>query len=422
MIIRGGKTCTAIGLLTLACSGGDDADGNQRLEREPALIMPAGSAGGGAISPPGTATVGAPTPTGTSAGDCSSIAGDGPLVAVGSPLQIPRNELGSSIADAYRFRAAFGYLQVTVRSDGVGRARVFEQGAAGVDVLVWNVQATEASTETLVLPNGAYAISFEPLSTTATGADISLEAGAYQPTECETATDAPTALGALTAERSVRAGYVGRVDQRDTFGFELPEAATLSLALTEARGDVELRLFVDGDTLVDGDALTLLIASEVASRSIALPRGTYQLRVSPAFLADPNNLYTLSASAVEYPVHDHPGDDGDGALEVQDLGTLGAAGVTLGGYIGALDALDAFRIQLAEPAAIVLGFTDASSDPVARLFVDAPAVDNDDALLTVFGPAQTTEVLSPGTYLIRVAPSLTAAAHSFYRLDVGLAR
>lgn len=107
---------------------------------------------------------------------------------------------------------------------------------------------------------------------------------------------------------------------------------------------------------------------------------------------------------------------------MQQLGIIGAAGMTVGGYLGVLDPLDAYRIELAEAAAIVLRFSDASGAPVARLFRDAPVVDDDEALVTVFGDAQASDVLTPGTYLIRVTPSLTADAHAFYTLDVGLTR
>jgi hypothetical protein len=96
--------------------------------------------------------------------------------------------------------------------------------------------------------------------------------------------------------------------------------------------------------------------------------------------------------------------------------------MTVGGYLGVLDPLDAYRIQLAEAAAIVLRLSDASGAPVARLFQDAPAVVDSEALLTVFGDARTTDVLTPGSYQIRVTPSLTADAHALYTLDVGLAR
>jgi len=166
--------------------------------------------------------------------------------------------------------------------------------------------------------------------------------------------------------------------------------------------------------------IILLTASGEASRSIALPRGAYQLRVSPTVLSGPNNLYTLSASAAEYAVHDLPGDVGAPAQDVQELGTIGAAGMTVGGYLGVLDPRDAYRIELAEAAAIVLHLSDASGSPVARLFRDAPAVDDDEALITVFGDAQTSDVLTPGSYQIRVTPSLTADAHALYTLNVGL--
>lgn len=126
------------------------------------------------------------------------------------------------MADAHPFRAEFGYLQVTVRSDVGGRARVFEQGAAGSEVDSWNVQSMEASTETLWLPSGGYAILFEPLSPPTAGVDVSLEASAYEPVECEPPTDASEDLGVLGPEQIVRGGYVGRLDQRDAFRFELP--------------------------------------------------------------------------------------------------------------------------------------------------------------------------------------------------------
>jgi hypothetical protein len=277
-----------------------------------------------------------------------SIAGDGPVVEVGGgSLQLPRMEVGRTMADAYRFHAEFGYLQVTVRSDVGGRARVFEQGAAGGEVDSWNVQSMAASSKTLWLPRGAYAIFFEPLSTTTAGVDVSLEAGAYEPVECEPSMDAPENLGVLGSQQISRGGYVGRIDQRDAFRFQLPEAATLSLALAEVRGDLALRLFVDGDPIADSDSITLVTAPAEASRSIALPRGAYQLRISPTVLSGPNNLYTLSASTVEYPVHDLPGDVGAQSQDVQEVGTIGAAGMTLGGYLGVLDPLDAYRIRLA---------------------------------------------------------------------------
>jgi hypothetical protein len=326
------------------------------------------------------------------------------------------------MADAYRFRAEFGYLQVTVRSDVGGRARVFEQGAAGAEVDSWNVQSMQASTETLWLPRGDYALWFEPLSATTAGVDVSLEASAYEPAECESPTDAAENLGVLGSQQLAKGGYVGRLDQSDAFRFQLPEAATLSLALANVQGDLALRLFVDGDPIVYSDAIMLLTASADASRSIALPRGAYQLRVSPTVLSRPSNLYTLNASAAEYPVHDLPGDVGAQSGDVQELGTIGAAGITVGGYLGVLDRVDAYRIQLTEPAALVLGLSDATAAPVARLFRDAPVVDDSEALLSVFGAAKTTDVLSPGTYLIRVTPSLTADAHGFYTLDLGLAR
>jgi hypothetical protein len=47
-------------------------------------------------------------------------------------------------------------------------------------------------------------------------------------------------------------------------------------------------------------------------------------------------------------------------------------------------------------------------------------VDDDEALITVFGDAQTSDVLTPGSYQIRVTPSLTADAHALYMLNVGL--
>jgi hypothetical protein len=163
-------------------------------------------------------------------------------------------EVGRTMADAHPFRAEFGYLQVTVRSDVGGRARVFEQGA-GSEVDSWNVQGMEASTETLWLSRGGYAILFEPLSPTTAGVDVSLEASAYEPVECEPPTDAPENLGVLGSQQSVRGGYVGRLDQRDAFRFQVPEAATLSVALAEARGDFALRLFVDRDPIADSDSI-----------------------------------------------------------------------------------------------------------------------------------------------------------------------
>lgn len=179
---------------------------------------------------------------------------------------------------------------------------------------------------------------------------------------------------------------------------------------------------MDGDPIADSDSITLLTASSDASPSIALPRGAYQLQVSRPRLSGPNILHTLSASAAEYPVHDLPGDVGAQMLDVQELGTLGAAGMTVGGYLGVLDPVDAYRIGLAEEAAIVLRLSDASGAPVARLFRDAPVVQDSDALLSLFGDAKTTDVLSPGTYQIRVTRGPTAADHAFYALDLGLAR
>jgi hypothetical protein len=107
---------------------------------------------------------------------------------------------------------------------------------------------------------------------------------------------------------------------------------------------------------------------------------------------------------------------------VLEIGTISAAGVTVGGHLGVLDPRDAYRMELAEGAAIVLHLSDASGSPVARLFRDEPVVHDDEALITVFGDAQTSDVLAPGSYQIRVTPSLTADAHVLYTLDVGLAR
>lgn len=416
---------TVLGLLALACMQADEA-GTSSIESESGGLEPGvGEPGDGVEGTPSiTSSMAGGRATGASDGctTAGSIAGDGPVVDVSAaPLQLPQMEVGRTMADAYLFRAEFGFLQVTVRSDVGGRARVFEQGVAGREVDSWNVQGMEASTETLWLPRGAYAILFEPFSTTTEGVDVSLEASAYEPVECESPTDAPENLGVLGSQPVVRGGYVGRLDERDAFRFQLPEAATLSLALTEARGDLALRLFVDGDPIADSDSIILLIASGAASRSIALPRGAYQLRVSPTVLSEPNNLYTLSASAAEYSVRDLPGDVGAQAQGVQELGAIGVAGTTVGGYLGVLDPLDAYRIELVEAAAIVLRLSDASGAPVARLFRDAPVVDNSEALITVFRDARTTDVLTPGTYQIRVTPSLTADAHAFYTLDMGLA-
>lgn len=284
MRIVGRFMWVALGLLALGCSEEDETD----------RATPGGEAGDGAESPPRSGLAGETPGT---MGDCAAgIAGDGPYVEIGEdPLQVPAAALGGTLGDAYRFRAGFGFLHVALQSDVTGRARIVVQGPGGPEVMAWDVPAGEAVSETLRLPRGGYALLFEPADATAADVQASLEASAYDPMECEPSADAPEVLS-LGPFPDARGGYVGRLDASDTFRFELPEPATLSMGLEEVQGELALGLFVDADPSDEGDAIaTVTVSGGDASQSITLPAGTYQLRVSPA-LPETNNLYTLSAS------------------------------------------------------------------------------------------------------------------------------
>jgi hypothetical protein len=176
------------------------------------------------------------------------------------------------------------------------------------------------------------------------------------------------------------------------------------------------------EAIDESDFLLNLTGSDAGddSDSVALPRGSYQLRSSPVSVVQRHHLYTWLASAAEYPVQDAVSDTGD-VSEVMDLGTLGPSGIRVGGYVGALDPRDTYRIQLAQSARVVLEFLDATGGLQARVFRDAPALDDDSSLFRVVGLASATEPLEPGVYLVRVSGLSVTERHFLYTLAVGLA-
>lgn len=284
----------------------------------------------------------------------------------------------------------------------------------------------------VMLPAGVYYARVTPGDGTS-GAlySLSFQATLYAPLEGapDPGGDKATAfdLGALPEFPTDVAGYVGLLDGEDYYRFELDTAASVTIDGVQVNGGrITAQLFDDMPIINESAPRYSIQPSPLGAQRLAtvLPAGAYFVRVAPAD-GSISALYTLSLSAVSYPVAELDPNPGAEKQSASKLGDSLDGPQTVGGYVGILDGEDYYRVDLTSPATLRIDCRNfVGGKGLVQLYADAEII-NESSPMSFTSPypggdQRMSTALAAGTYFLRVVP-LDPSVSLLYTLNVSAA-
>ncbi len=232
-------------------------------------------------------------------------------------------------------------------------------------------------------------------------------------------------LGELDAPVAI-ADILGGPDAGDVYTFQLAQARTVMAQFSGLTDSLRAELYSDLDGDGQFDSAERLNTDSGTQFGLPftladdLPPGTYQLRVTPS--SDTSNTrYALHLSTTDLPITD-PADPGDTIGTARDVGVLSATH-RVTDVVGGPDKGDVLSFTLDQAANVVAEFTEISDPLRAQLYHDGDGdgqFDSGEQLNTgtsANGTITLDDDLPPGTYLLRILPTISYA-NSQYALQL----
>ena len=229
-------------------------------------------------------------------------------------------------------------------------------------------------------------------------------------------------LGSLGTSPETVGGYVGTRpgDPSDYYRFELDEAATVELTTESVKGRVSLYFYQEERGLSEDQFFDEVDSEDSADHTkfLYLPRGVYFVRVVPheAYPGHPANLYTFTLQSGQYSAAEANPDPGEDRSEAFDLGAFGASGEAVGGYVGTLDAVDYYRIELADAATIEFTTEDMIGRVTLYYYHEDSGLSEDQFFDSSDSSDSTPDVveLPAGIIFVRVVPEHGSNLYTFF--------